>query len=31
MNGQLHDPDALPPVPTGQETGWALEPAWMQW
>jgi hypothetical protein len=26
VSGQLHAPDALIPVPPGQEDGWALEP-----
>jgi hypothetical protein len=36
VSGQRHAPDALlppgkgPPVPTGQEAGWAPEPVWKQ-
>jgi hypothetical protein len=36
VSGQLHTPAALPPgkeppVPTGQEAGWAPEPVWKTW
>jgi len=36
VNGQLHDPAALPPgkeplVPTGWEAGWAPEPVCTRW
>jgi len=27
VSGQLHTPTALPPLPTGQEDGWAPKPA----
>jgi hypothetical protein len=28
VSGQLHAPNALPPVPIGKEAGWAPEPVW---
>jgi hypothetical protein len=36
VSGQLHAPGALPPgkeppVPIGQEVGWAPEPVWVTW
>jgi hypothetical protein len=38
VTGQFHAPAILlqrtklpPPVPTGQEAGWAPEPVWMRW
>jgi hypothetical protein len=31
VNGQLHAPDSLPPVPIGWEAGWAPEPVWTTW
>jgi hypothetical protein len=29
VDGSIHAPAALPPVPIGWEAGWAPEPGWM--
>jgi hypothetical protein len=31
VHGNFHVPDALPPVPIGQESEWAPEPVWTLW
>jgi hypothetical protein len=31
VSGQFHARAALPPVPIGQDAGWAPEPVWTLW